>query len=203
MPLPENIHPYVSTTLPYDNIDRLEETLSGGGTSYRVNGIAIQQGFFGPHLPPSANLSTVKPKYPKRSVNPFALVLPDYNPGERTGPPLRQYVEVNTEEVMRNAWQKNLLWIIARLHVSIHQKTSGWTGFNISTRKEVTVLKDSIGYLPTINAPATNLPTVYEILSQSEKIRDSLSLKSIVLVCDQALYAKVTEIFWKKKEQFS
>ena len=42
VPLPENIRPFVGTTLAWDNIDRLEETLSGGGTSHRVNGIAVQ-----------------------------------------------------------------------------------------------------------------------------------------------------------------
>ena len=67
----------------------------------------------------------------------------------------------------------------------------------------MTVRQDNIGYLPTINASATNLSTVYEILSQSEKIRETLSLKSIVLVFDQALYAKVTEVLWKSREQFS
>ena len=36
------------TGVIYDNIDRLEETLSGAGTSHRVNGIAVQRGFIGP-----------------------------------------------------------------------------------------------------------------------------------------------------------
>ena len=42
--LPSNVYPGVPTTLaPFDNIGRLEETLSGSGTSHRVNGIVIQQ----------------------------------------------------------------------------------------------------------------------------------------------------------------
>ena len=52
-PLPDNIRPHISTSLAWDNIDRLAETLSGGGTSYRVNSIAVQSRHFGPHLPPS------------------------------------------------------------------------------------------------------------------------------------------------------
>ena len=32
VPLPETIKPYINTTLTWDNIDRLEETLSGAGT---------------------------------------------------------------------------------------------------------------------------------------------------------------------------
>ena len=42
VPLPENIQAHVNTTLAWDNIDRLEETLSGAGTTHRVNGIAAQ-----------------------------------------------------------------------------------------------------------------------------------------------------------------
>lgn len=40
--LPVSIKPYVITNLAWDNIDRLEETLTGKGTSHRVNGIAVQ-----------------------------------------------------------------------------------------------------------------------------------------------------------------
>ena len=36
VPLPENIQAYVNTTLAWDNIDRLEDTLSGAGTSHQV-----------------------------------------------------------------------------------------------------------------------------------------------------------------------
>ena len=43
--LPTAIKPNVFTNLAWDNIDRLEETLSGQGTSHRVNGIAVQPWF--------------------------------------------------------------------------------------------------------------------------------------------------------------
>ena len=42
VPFPDNIKPHISTWLAWDNIDRLEETRSGGGMLHRVNGIAIQ-----------------------------------------------------------------------------------------------------------------------------------------------------------------
>ena len=48
VPLPENIRPLVGITLAWDNIDHLEESLSGGGTSHRVNGIAMQALRFDP-----------------------------------------------------------------------------------------------------------------------------------------------------------
>jgi len=42
IPFPDNIKPHISTSIAWDNIDRFEETLSGVGTSHRVNGIARQ-----------------------------------------------------------------------------------------------------------------------------------------------------------------
>jgi len=57
--------------------------------------------------------------------------------------------------------------------------------------------------LPTINAPATELSTVLGIPNQSEQIRKELQLEVIVVVMDQALYAKATEIVWKHYDVFS
>ena len=49
VPLPSNIYPGTNTVLAFDNIDRLEGTLSVGGTSHRVNGIAVQPVTYGPN----------------------------------------------------------------------------------------------------------------------------------------------------------
>ena len=67
IPLPGNIKPYISTTLAWDNVDRLEETLSGEGTSHRVNGIAIQARHFGPDLP-RVDVTPILSKSKKRSI---------------------------------------------------------------------------------------------------------------------------------------
>ena len=72
----------------------------------------------------------------------------------------------------------------------------------MKTSNKVEVRQDSVGYLPTINAPATNMSTVHEVLVRSLKIKDTLQLKSIVVVLDQALYAKATEIVWKYPDMF-
>ena len=77
--LPRNIQPSVFTTLAWDNIDRLEETISGEGTSHRVNGIAIQAKVIGPQpLKIAPSISKKK----KRSIDTAALMLPTYNPGQ-------------------------------------------------------------------------------------------------------------------------
>ncbi len=82
------------------------------------------------------------------------------------------------------------------------QVTSSWTGFNIKTRDVIEVSADTVRYLPTINAPATELSTVQEVLNQSVTIQQSLSLPSIAVVFDQALFAKATEIAWKHRELY-
>ena len=43
---------------------------------------------------------------------------------------------------------------------------------------------------------------MFETLNQSERIRKELLLEAIVVVMDQALFAKAAEITWKQKELF-
>ena len=131
------------------------------------------------------------------------VALPIYNAGERQGPKPRAYVEVNDQEVLENAQRKNLLWVLVGLHAQMNQKVSGWTGYNILVRNKIEARPDNIGYLPTIDAPATSMSTVHKILVRSQKIREALELKSKVLVFDQALYAYATEIAWKHPDKFS
>ena len=71
------------------------------------------------------------------------------------------------------------MWILARQANTGCQTIPSWTGFNIRTRDQVSVSEDIVEYLPTINAPATELTTVFEILNQSELIRRELSLQTI------------------------
>ena len=95
-----------------------------------------------------------------------------------------------------------MLWILARQVNSKVQKVPSWTGFNIQTRDQVQVTADFVEYLPTINAPATELTTVFEILNQSEDIMKKLDLSPIVVVMDQALYAKTAEICMEARPVF-
>ena len=152
----------------------MEETLSGEGTSRSVNGIALQARHFGPDLP-HVDVAPIMSTSKKRSVVVLDKELPIYNAGQRCGPPSRAYVEVTIP---------------------------GWIGFNIKVRNGEQVSQDNIGYLQTKDAPASNISTVFEVLSQSLKIKDSLRLNAIVVVFDQAIYAKAMEIKWKHSEHF-
>ena len=80
------IKPNVFTNIAWDNIVSLEETLSGKGTSHRVDGIVVQARTFGPDLPSSELPRIAKSKQRAlRSSEDQALI--EYVPGECAGPP--------------------------------------------------------------------------------------------------------------------
>ena len=94
--LPSSIKTHVFTNLAWDNIDRLEETLTGKGTSHRVNGIAVQAKIYGPHLP-ITNLPHIH-KQKQRSINMEHQELEPYISGVRVGP---QPLKINETYVQK------------------------------------------------------------------------------------------------------
>ena len=91
-------------------------------------------------------------------------------------------MEVKLNQIMVRAWKKNLLWILLRVHASEKQSVPSWTSFNILLGNDHEVAKDNVGYLPTINVPATNMSTVYQVLIKSLQIKETLNLQSMVVV---------------------
>lgn len=189
----------MDTILAFDNINRLENTLSGGGTSHRINGIAVQHAVYGPHPEPITVPIVEKSK--ERSLAPPETPLPIYNLTQRTGPPPRKVIEI--EFVMKEAKKKNLIFLLARLHYAqLQQKGSGWTGFNIQGLHHKCIVKSNVGYLPTINVPATSMATINEVLNQSLRIMHSFKLTSITCVFDQAIDCKALEIKLKNSDLY-
>ena len=72
----------------------------------------------------------------------------------------------------------------------------GWTGFNTLLHREVPTMS-KISYLPIIDNPITEISTINEILRQSVEIADELELKQLLLVADEAVYAKIQQVRWK------
>ena len=56
----------------------------------------------------------------------------------------------------------------------------GWTRFNIKVRDRVVVVESTISYLDTIDSPATDLKTAYEVLSQGCEIKEQMQLNAVV-----------------------
>ena len=120
--IPEEISRYCQVSLVYDNIDRLEETLSGADTTHRVNGIAIQKAFIGPKAQrPVINT----PRTKQRTISIHPMELPIYNVGSRPEPPIPP--DTNAEPSNESnviASKKNLLWILCRYLQSSNQFVS-------------------------------------------------------------------------------
>ena len=93
------------------------------------------------------------------------------------------------------------MWVILRKDGNIPHIPS-WTGFFIDLHKNLTVKSSNIGYLDCLDAPATEISTIYFMMERSLRIKDQLQLKSIVCVYDQAIYAKVHQIKCKEPEKF-
>ena len=143
-------------------------------------------------------------KTKQRSIYVEPLQLPVYNVGIRAGPPVLPNMNVNldltTQEMSSN---KNLIWFLCRYFNKEKQNISSWTGINIKTRRENLVLRDTVGYLPTIDSPATAMNTIFEVLMKAHQTKDELKLKHVVVVFDQAIYAKAVEIIWKYRDLFA
>ena len=199
--LPDDIQTYQPASLVYDNIDRLEKTLSGSGTTHRVNGIVVQKPFIGPKV---QRKRIMVPKTRQRSINVQPLELLDYNVGSITEPPIlwETHMEVSGPYTTV-AHKKNLIWLLCRNKNIIQQEVASWTGFNILRRKDNVVMKDIVGYLPTVDSPATPMKTVFEILSNAAQTKEEMKLKSIIVVFDEAIYSKAVEIIWKHGDLFS
>ena len=65
------------------------------------------------------------------------------------------------------------------------------------------MFRDTEGYLPTIDSPATAMNTIFEVLIKARQTKDELKLKHVVVVFDQAIYAKAVEITWKHRDLFA
>ena len=110
--IPVSIQPNVFVNLAWDNIDRLEERLTGKGTLHRVNGIVVQAKVYGPFRP-RANLPHIEKKK-QRSVSAEYQDLEFYVAGTHVGPePLltRDVQEVKAQVHLK----KNLVWILAQV----------------------------------------------------------------------------------------
>ena len=81
---------------------------------------------------------------------------------------------------------QRILWVLVRVHETSDQTMHSSTVFNIWTSEHREYISEQIGYLPIINAPATKLPTVQEILPQYISIRSAVQLDNCAVVFDQA-----------------
>lgn len=207
-PLPSTLIRSMFTTLIWDNIDFLEETISGQNTTHCVNGIAVQ---FGPPPPPSAGENAEsdsktdakcvkKSRMRKLAESEFSIV--HYPKRRRTDPQLAHSTPDTAEEekaTLAGAKQDELYFLLKSMRPESDNSQSlplpSWTGFNAAAQKDVP-LCSSVTYLPVIDGNATEMSTVNTILHRSMDLAEHLDQDAVVVVADQAIYAKAQQIRW-------
>ena len=179
------------TILVWDNIDFGEETLSGHGTTHHTNGIMIQACIS------KAGQQSLHKLTKERSLEPRADVLVEYHRTKRHGPTIAGSIDQLDANHYQATLASALLYETAfSVCKFVDSSLPGWTGFNTLLHKDPPVHRSAINYMPVIEASPTEMKTVKTILDRSISVADRLSLEEIVLVFDQAIYAKVQEIRW-------
>ena len=201
MTIPRNVSANTFTTIVWDNNDFDEETVSGKGTTHVANGIVLQNKVVRPTLREKKTVSKKNRTIPRPEVN----ILP-YTSREKGTISLRnESCDIPLDEESYRLEQNmgrnvDFVYLLSRKNASENGRNlPGWTGFNTRVYKEIPS-SSTIGYLPVIDAPVTDMSTINTLLQHSVSICQRLQVPEIVLVFDEAIYAKAQMIRWKHDE---
>jgi hypothetical protein len=197
--VPKSIEPGKFTITVWDNCDFLKETESGKGTTHIVNGIQIQT---------KENLTKSKDyesgpsiSKRKRSLKWSSTEIQPFCVGRKTFPKLQDvYRDVDLEQSTHLTTQSfprklDLAYVTCKIPeiTGNDNLLPGLTGFNTLLSRPKLV-NSTVAYLPAIDAPVTEYSTVKEVLKRSVEMADKVELNFMVLVFDEAVYAKIQHI---------
>ena len=148
-----------------DNIDNLENTLTGSGTSHRVNSILVMKRKYSEKTADDEfNVERPQKRICRRSL-PTDIVtkyLPEYYGGKRVGPGVLRFVqnlEIGSCYHVKADKQRKLYlaWIeIRKMKTHPLLLIPGWTGFNIIIRQDIVIMESTIGYLDTLDSSCSH-----------------------------------------------
>jgi hypothetical protein len=180
------------TTCVFDNNDINEETLSGKGTTHCTTGIVIQRMSEG-SVVDDENRQAISKSRGKRVEVSSTEIQPIFL--KKKSPSAT--FEVTAIDESSGDRYDNICYVLAKFRCEEEEEVPlpSWSGFFT----QLTTLvpdKSRIGYLPIIDGSPTDLGVVNAVLSQSIDIADKLNQNSIVVVMDEAVYAKAQLIRW-------
>ena len=216
VPLPSVIDQSTSVVMATDNNDLMEDTPTGANTTHCTNSILIQR------VLPSVTVEqpsteaeqqvNVKRSHKRLLQADHSLEQPMVHvvckrcgPGEYTVD-LSSLDDVS--DVCVQAQTLDLVWSLARLPENVSTlgcATSlipAWSGFNVLLlqKSDAPPPPSRVGYLPVINSPSTQLSTCKAVLDNAVSVANRLRQEDIVVVADQAIYAKLQEILWQDQK---
>lgn len=192
--IPKDIEKNKFTCLVFDNDDFSEDSRN---QTHVLGGIAIQR--------ESEVLESVvqppKKKKGRRSLQPPPTVILPYHLGKKKTPSFSIEDERLDEDYYLDeqtyARVLDFAYVLMRVYQSQVDVLPGWTGFNMLAQGLEIPPVSKIRYLPIVDGSPSEYSTLYTALQQSMKIADELSLEKVVLVFDEAIYAKIQQIRWK------
>ena len=197
--LPSNIGKGLITTLVFDNIEWKNKDHKGKET-HNTNSILIHE------IPSQCNFTRVNlnPNYDferskHRSFKAFETNLEPVT-FKRSQCKDLIYKKNNYEEEYNDSKNRILAWVMPRLTISHHSEQSipSWSGFQQLLAE--TPPKASIGYLPPITAPPTEMSVIYAFIDRAFKILMELEMEKMFIEADQAIYSKLFDAMFKLSE---
>ena len=136
----------------------------GYGTTHKVNNLLIQNGG---HIGSFEEIRSPKNKRSKRSFNVEYETCDNaiHLSSKRIGPAPKvvDFDQFQNPVVIAERNMNDFLWVFLRWHSIPNQIIPSWTGFHIILHDGMAVLKSSVNYLDCIDAPATELTTIYQV----------------------------------------
>ena len=96
----------------------------------------------------------------------------------------------------QKAHATDMAFILSR---SAHKPMPSWTLYN-QKASTVNPEKTTVGYLPIIQNPASELETLNTVVKRVLHVAKSMEQKHVVLTVDEALYPKLLELKWSVEE---
>ena len=161
-------------------------------------------------------MNAAQPRSKKRTVTGIQSDVLPYHSGRRQGPsPIQIDVTQVLQTVPRVSEYARVIefgWLLCRQPLEDtlfnpsddeQQVIPAWTAFNVSLEDGKIPRESCVGFCPVIEASPTELPTVYTVLQRSLDMADQLGQDDVIVVFDQAIYAKALEILWQNEQHFN
>ena len=187
--LPKDVINGEMPTLVIDNADFGEETKD---QTHIMNMILLQN--------PRSEVPEVAPDSPmkrtfRKSMQAPEVDIQEYSLTKKKSPDFSSLVKDGLSSTsitnFGDAQAKDFLYILTKyFYGESTVPPYEWTGYNsqfCSPRKPT-----RIHYLPIIDASPTEYSTIYTTMKKALKMKDEINTPYITMVCDEAIYAKVT-----------
>ena len=191
--IPKGIKKQKFTCLVYDNDDFTEDSRN---QTHMLGGILIQREKLSGSEP--AVVTQLLQKGGRTLQCPSETMIP-HSLGKKQTPNFlgtaSTFCEVSVSIHEDLAKRLGFAYFLMKSHQNhIGTVLPSWTGFNILLRQSAIPPMSVIRYLPIIDSSPDEYSTLYAALLRSINIADELALEHIVLVFDEAIYAKIQPI---------